>query len=430
MAIKLDEIYSQAIKGTFITAKQIDVYTNGVKSTIDNNTYKTPLHLAAERGDLRIVQKILEKSPEVTELQDTKKQTPLHLAAMNGHSDVVNAIFDAIKDELNEKEKIFIDGQNRFQTRGNLQVNFNELLNKTILEASNVKNKMGETALHIAARKGHSNVVMAILNKSPKAINVENETGKTALHIAANEGHTAVVKEILGKFPEAFNVKNNIKQTALDIAVSDGNLDVVKVILEKSPKEYIVKDNIGLNALNQAAIHGHSDIVTEILEKFPNFINSKNEERKTPMDYIEIVITRIKQNNHGSSDAMEQILNHLKQNKQGSSVAIEQMLNYLEPNKQGSSDAMVQMLADLKQKNPDAMIAILKMQKVEDAFKKQEKVRFDGTTLNQIGKVLKHSQVSDLGVLSTLSRKIDESKTIRWTKNLLNRRGGNSQGRS
>jgi hypothetical protein len=84
-----------------------------------------------------------------------------------------------------------------------------------------------------------------------------------------------------------------------------------------------------------------------------------------------------------------------------------------------------------EKKQPNEVINSAAKTDIINALKKQEQVRFDGTKLKQFGERLGLRNLPDLGILSTISTKIDQSKTIRFTKNLLNRRvsNHNPQGR-
>ncbi|RPB22045.1 ankyrin, partial [Terfezia boudieri ATCC MYA-4762] len=54
------------------------------------------------------------------------------------------------------------------------------------------------TALHIAAKKGHLEVVKVLLDKGA-TINAMTHVNRTALHMAAENGHLEVVKVLLDK---------------------------------------------------------------------------------------------------------------------------------------------------------------------------------------------------------------------------------------
>ena len=56
---------------------------------------KTPLHVAAENGNLPIVRMIMDQIKDKNPL-DQDEVTPLHLAAENGHRNICKLIMDAV----------------------------------------------------------------------------------------------------------------------------------------------------------------------------------------------------------------------------------------------------------------------------------------------------------------------------------------------
>ena len=55
----------------------------------------------------------------------------------------------------------------------------------------NIQNEDGETALHLAAFYGHSEVVQVLLGNDVnlRMVHAQNNEGKTSLDLASNEGH-------------------------------------------------------------------------------------------------------------------------------------------------------------------------------------------------------------------------------------------------
>ncbi|KAH0609139.1 uncharacterized protein H6S33_001367 [Morchella sextelata] len=99
---------------------------------------------------------------------------------------------------------------------------------KDILE----KDDLGQTALHIAASEGHTDIVQLLLDKGLDPLAPDKE-GKTALHGAAFAGHESVVRTLLeykGNFL-ALDIKRN---EALCWAVSTGYQDIAKDIIENT----------------------------------------------------------------------------------------------------------------------------------------------------------------------------------------------------
>ena len=273
-------------------------------------------------------------------------------------------------------------------------------------DAIKVKDDKGQTALHIATGQGHADVVTAILDKFPDALNAADKNGRTAFHYAAEKGHSDVVTAILYKFPDAIKVKDDKGQTALHIATGQGHADVVTAILDKFPDALNAIDNYRLTALHYAASKGHAEVVNAILDKFKDAINIKTRQGRTPLHLACY---------HHKFHCVTTLL------EKGADI-----------NMKDNSGRTPEDHVNLKEKKqPNEVINSAAKTDIINALKKQEQVRFDGTKLKQFGERLGLRNLPDLGILSTISTKIDQSKTIRFTKNLLNRRvsNHNPQGR-
>jgi ankyrin repeat protein len=83
----------------------------------------------------------------------------------------------------------------------------------------------GETALMLASREGHLEVVRALF-AARADVNTKDDDGGTALMYASQEGHLEVVRALLTAKADV-NVKMNNGATALMYASQNGLLDVV-----------------------------------------------------------------------------------------------------------------------------------------------------------------------------------------------------------
>ena len=66
------------------------------------------------------------------------------------------------------------------------------LLKKESIDV-NAKNEDGQTPLHFAARRGHTETVKYLVEKGAD-VNAKNKYGQTPLHYAARRGHTEIVE--------------------------------------------------------------------------------------------------------------------------------------------------------------------------------------------------------------------------------------------
>ena len=235
----------------------------GAEVDAKNNLGSTPLHEAARKGHLDVVKKLLAKGAEVN-AKTNVGDTPLQSAAFNGHLDVVNELLakGAEVDAKNENGYTPFTPLHWAAIKGHLDVVKELLANGAEVDA---KNKYGNTPLHYAAEYGHLDVVKVLLAKGAE-VDAKNNLGSTPLHEAARKGHLDVVKELLAKGTEV-NAKDKDGSTPLHWAAENGHLDVVKELLAKGAEVDAKGGYFGWTPLHSAAQKGHVDVVKELLAK-------------------------------------------------------------------------------------------------------------------------------------------------------------------
>ncbi|KAJ0564270.1 putative ankyrin repeat-containing domain, PGG domain, ankyrin repeat-containing domain superfamily [Helianthus annuus] len=132
----------------------------------------------------------------------------------------------------------------------------------------NEVNELGETALYMAAEKGHLEVVKELLKYSDKETIMRRSRSEfDALHIAASQGHEAIVQLLLDHDPSLCQTKSQRNATPLITAATKGHTAVVKELLSKDSSLLDIPKANGKNALHFAARSGHVEIVKALLEK-------------------------------------------------------------------------------------------------------------------------------------------------------------------
>lgn len=177
----------------------------------------TPLILAADRGNLAIVEKLIKAGSNVS-ARDFQYNTPLHFAAKNNHLEVVKY-----------------------------------LIQKTTIKAVS-KNRDGASALTYAARGGHVEVVKALLGTNSFNLKLSRNVSDNGLQDAVFKGH----REVLEVFIEAeanVNVVDGFGMTPLMAATLNGKLDLLELLIEHGANINAISDR-GRTALILATNHG------------------------------------------------------------------------------------------------------------------------------------------------------------------------------
>ncbi|XP_072955344.1 ankyrin repeat-containing protein ITN1-like [Typha angustifolia] len=266
----------------------------------------TELHVAAMRGDLAAVRRILagidaqvagrgaeENAADVEEIRaavvnETNEvgETPLIAAAEKGNLEVVVELLKySDKETLTRKNRSGFDAFHVAARDGHQGVvqeflNYDSTLSKTF-GPSNV------TPLISAATRGHIEVVKLLIAQDSGLVEVAKDNGKSALHFSARQGHVEIVKALLDKDPQLARRTDKKGQTALHMAVKGINCDVVKALLDADPAIVMLPDKNGNTALHVATRKKRAEIVNVLLLLRDTHVNALTRDHKTAYDIAE-----------------------------------------------------------------------------------------------------------------------------------------------
>jgi ankyrin repeat protein len=187
----------------------------------------TPLHWAARRGDVAMVNLLLHHGGNARAV-NRFGITPLWLACVDGSVPIVDALLKAGAD-----------------------------VNAPRLDS-------GETPLMITARSGHAVVVDALVHHGADVNAVEHVRGQTALMWAASERHPAVVRVLLdaGADPRKWSKT----MSALMFAVRAGDVESTRLLLEAGVDVNEPAPD-GTRALVVAILNARFDVGILLLQK-------------------------------------------------------------------------------------------------------------------------------------------------------------------
>ncbi|OWK01410.1 ANKRD6 [Cervus elaphus hippelaphus] len=224
---------------------------------------RTPLHLAANKGHLSVVQILLKAGCDL-DVQDDGDQTALHRATVVGNTEVIAALI---------QEGCALDRQDK---DGNTALHeaswhgFSQSAKLLVKAGANVlaKNKAGNTALHLACQNSHAQSTRVLLLGGSRA-DLKNNAGDTCLHVAARYNHLSIIKLLLSAFCSVHE-KNQAGDTALHIAAALNHKKVVKILLEAGADGTIV-NNAGRTPLETARYHNNPEVAL-LLTKAPQVL--------------------------------------------------------------------------------------------------------------------------------------------------------------
>ena len=151
----------------------------------------------------------------------------------------------------------------------------------------------GRTPLHYAAYFDSLEVVNLFLennNISQIAYKLDKQ-GMSALHISAKKGHCDVMSAILQNFPFTCELLDNKGRTALHHAVESGSTNAVKILLSSSAFQDLINEqenDEGNTAMHLAAIKRRYKVLILLAGDRRVAKSATNKEGKTTADIIQL----------------------------------------------------------------------------------------------------------------------------------------------
>ncbi|KAK8535949.1 hypothetical protein V6N13_104560 [Hibiscus sabdariffa] len=201
-----------ATKGNIECAKML--VESGADKNAKSNDGRTALYRAVAHGNRRMVEMLIEMDADPTILDD-RGCSAFDIARDKGQEDMV---------EIMERGKEVLTAA-RCGDRRRLQ----SLLKNG--GSMNFRDQYGLTPLHVAAIKGHKDVVLVLVEMGLDLERQDNE-GHTALHLAVEGGDLDVVEVLIGKGANA-NAKTKTGVTPLYMAKIMGYDHISQLLLTR-----------------------------------------------------------------------------------------------------------------------------------------------------------------------------------------------------
>ena len=191
------EIHDAALSGDLAKVKEL-LAKDPALLTAGNDLGRTPLHLAAHRGHVKLAAWLIQQGADVNGRDSNYQLAPLHLAAWGGNLETVRLLL---------------------KNGADLQV----------------REKDNENALYYAALSNNLQLAKFLVFKGLKIKDAESSAGNTPLSIALQEGNPAIAEYFLAAGADALG-KNRQGSTSLHLACMRGKQALIELLAQEGSR--------------------------------------------------------------------------------------------------------------------------------------------------------------------------------------------------
>lgn len=210
----------------------------------NNKINYSPLHLVAAynlHSCVNISKYLIEKGVKVTQ-ESMFKFTPLHLAAKRDNLELVNVLLSAKDVQVNAKTEFGFTPLHFAVNNKNIKIV------KRILYAGGDPNALTNanfSPFFIACKRGCLDICKLLWKKNVSISQQTFDKNITVLHEACRQEHNEVVKWLLQKpeIDQIINKQNSWGNTALHLAVEKNNSQLITILLSKGAEQNIRNEN-------------------------------------------------------------------------------------------------------------------------------------------------------------------------------------------
>ena len=154
------------------------------------------IHIASKAGQLEVVKILLNKDPDLLNINDTYGQTPVLWAAARNHEALVDYLATMGADLSIATNRPDHGDHGYLPIHWAAKRGYHTLVQCLINHGADINMRLGEMQyhlIHIASMAGHLEVVKILLNKNPDLLNITDAYHQTPVLWAAANGHAHVV---------------------------------------------------------------------------------------------------------------------------------------------------------------------------------------------------------------------------------------------
>ena len=236
-----------------------------LKSDTPDNTGVTPLHVAAEIGNLIAFKALINhtgKSGNYNPVSDDGK-TPFSIACENGYNLITSYLVEDLKVSPNASSTTSTSYTPLHLAAANNKVATVQLLVEKYSVDVNCT-VYGFTPIHLATIKGHIAVVTYLTRLPQCNVTAALTDGSTVLHLSSKRGHYHLVNHFVKNHKQLLTSvclcdKKNL--TPLHYACRGSYLSIVKCLVEQGNSDTTIQDNDGRTCYHHTVIRDCIDVM-------------------------------------------------------------------------------------------------------------------------------------------------------------------------
>ena len=193
---------------------------------------------------------------------------------------VQNIVFCLIKLTDNSQDRRELFPLNVFSLFGDLRlVQF--IITNNMIKSLSKNSKYGNTLIHHAAGRGHTEIVKALIEYTDNP-NAPNNYNVTPIDMASINGHSGIVKNLIGGSINYFTSNNDgTNQNLIHRPAAIGHTKFVKAVVECTVHPN-TPDSFGRTPIHFAALFGHTKVVKALISCTEN-PNAPDKDGETPI---------------------------------------------------------------------------------------------------------------------------------------------------
>ena len=265
----------------------VEQLTNAfAKPTIKDNQRRTPIHYAADLGNVAIIRRFLGKSNAGINDSDVAGWTPLRLAINRHHLNMVKCLIDLgahcdyvlLKDAVRNNAEDLFDYFLALGIKPNAEVlsftiyspNLHYLRNCVLAGASPDAIPGDFTPLTLAVIRNHTSAVQLLLSMGAN-VNLRTYDGDSALMLAVRSGKLAMVDILLraGAATHDLSLKEGLKVNLINLATQTGYACIAEMLCKAGAPKPAAGQMCANHSFDMvaAAQQNRVDILTKLLHR-------------------------------------------------------------------------------------------------------------------------------------------------------------------